>query len=65
MTDLDDGPRLAKPCCGRALAGKWAKGRIVVCGGCFLPYTGIVDTQVDPTGAVLEIPAWWTGLVDA
>lgn len=67
MSDVtaDQGAQLAKPCCGRSLAGKWVKGRIVVCGGCFLPYTAIMATQRDPvSGAVLEVPSWWTALVD-
>lgn len=53
-----DSVRLAKHCCGQALAGRWEDGKIVVCGSCFLPYTAFVD--VDPSG--VEVPSWWTGL---
>lgn len=56
---------VAKDCCGRSLKGRWVKSRVVVCGGCFLPYTAITATRVDPvTGAVEEVPSWWTGLLE-
>jgi hypothetical protein len=52
-----DGAQLARDCCVAALRGKWAAGRVVVCGGCFLPYTAV---SVFHRGA--EVPSWWTGL---
>ncbi|MDQ2825829.1 MAG: hypothetical protein M3Y04_02495 [Actinomycetota bacterium] len=58
-----DSVRLAKHCCSQALAHRWADGKIVICGGCFLPYTAFVEVQADPiTGADVEVPSWWTGL---
>lgn len=54
--EADTGPQLSKPCCVKALADRWEEGKIIVCGGCFLPYTAIV---------VDDVPSWWTGLRDA
>jgi hypothetical protein len=54
--DSSDDVGLAKECCHKALKGKWKDGKIIVCGGCFLPYTAFIDAGV---------PSWWTGLREA
>lgn len=60
MTDVG----LAKECCHKALSSKWEDGKIVICGGCFLPYTAFVAREVDPvSGLTTEVPSWWTGLL--
>lgn len=56
---------LTRRCCNDALRGKWEDGKIIICGGCFRPYTAIVVDELDEvTGARTEVPSWWTGLVD-
>jgi hypothetical protein len=57
--------RLANSCCAKALREKWENGKVIVCGGCFLPYTATIVVEVDPvTRERTEVPSWWTGLLD-